>query len=283
MPGFFIFNGRQFPAGTPILGPDSRGLRYGDGLFETMRVHQGRIPLAAHHFDRCFRGMAQLGFQKQVHQTAEALEQEILALCRKNGHPQSARVRLSFFRGDGGLYDPVSAIPLYTIQTWALPDHYGRINENGLVLTVYPDDAKSTGILSNLKTNNALIYVMAARYAKEQHCNEALVLNAHGRIADATIANLFWVKDEILYTPPLAEGGVDGVMRKALLQIARDEGRAVVQSPVDRETLLDADEIFLTNSLYGIRWVGSFEGKMFPAFMSPHLYDRWIRRIFPSP
>jgi branched-chain amino acid aminotransferase len=247
-----------------------------------MRVHQGRIPLLAFHVDRCFRGLAQLGFQKSVHLSGETLEKEILSLCRKNGHPQSARVRICFFRGDGGLYDPVSPIPHYTIETWPLPEHYGQLNENGLALAIYPDDMKSTGVLSNLKTNSALLYAMAARYAKERQCNEALVLNVHGRVADASIANLFWIRDGIVYTNPLSEGGVEGVMRKTLLQIAREEGREIVQSPVDREGLLEADEIFLTNALYGIRWVGQFEGKKYPALQSPQLYDRWIRKIFPS-
>jgi branched-chain amino acid aminotransferase len=282
VPGFFIYNGKQIPDGTPIAGPDARGLRYGDGIFETIRVHHGRIPLITWHLDRCFRGLAQLGFQKPVHLSGETLEQEILSLCRKNGHPQSARVRVCFFGRDGGLYDPVSPIPNYYVQTWPLPEHYGQLNENGLVLTVYPEDMKSTGILSNLKTNSALLYAMAARYAKDYQCNEALVLNVHGRVADATIANLFWIRDGLLFTNPLSEGGVEGVMRKSLLQMARKEGREIVQSPVDREGLMLADEIFLTNALYGIRWVGQFEGKLYPALQSPKLYDRWIRKIFPD-
>jgi branched-chain amino acid aminotransferase len=282
MPGFFVFDGKQYPENARILGPESRAFRYGDGIFETMRVHCGEIPLAGYHFERGFRGLAQLGFQKPVHLTSVAIISEILSLCRKNGHPDSARVRLTFFRGDGGLYDPVSPIPHYTIQTWALPGHYRQLNENGLVLTLYPDEWKPNGILANLKTTSALLYVMAARYARSRQCNEAAVLNPFGRIADASIANIFWLRDGILHTIPLAEGPVDGVMRRFILEKAHAEGRDVVQCPADREELLEADEIFLTNALYGIRWVKEFEGRVFPAIQSPQLYEHWIRKLYPE-
>jgi branched-chain amino acid aminotransferase len=282
MPGFFIFNGKLIPGETPILGPESRAFRYGDGIFETMRIHQGSIPLADYHFDRCFRGLAQLGFQKPVHLSADSLSDEIRALCRRNGHPDAARVRLTFFRGDGGLYDSVSPFPNYTIQTWELPKHYRQLNENGLVLSLFTDEWKTNGLLANLKTNSALLYVMAARYARQTQSNEALVLNQFGRIADASIANLFWVRDGILHTIPLAEGPVDGVMRKAILQLSAEEGREIVQIPADNQAIMEADEIFLTNALYGIRWVREFGGKVFPAVQSKLLYDRYIRKLFPE-
>jgi branched-chain amino acid aminotransferase len=280
MPGFFMFDGRTLPEGTPILGPDSRAFRYGDGLFETMRIHRGSIPLFDLHLDRCFRGLETLGFQKPAHVNTDTLLEKILSLARKNGHLNQARVRLTFFRGDGGLYDPVSPIPHYTIQTWALPDHYLDLNENGLVLTTYTQAQKAPDSLANLKSNNALVYVLAARFAKQQQANEALVLNTHGRIADATIANCWWVRDGIVHTVPLSEGPVDGVMRRALIERAGAEGRTVIETPLTPAELASADEVFLTNALYGIRWVGRFNDRQYPCMTARTLYDRWVARIF---
>jgi branched-chain amino acid aminotransferase len=280
MPGFFMFDGRLLPDGTPILGPDSRAFRYGDGLFETMRILRGRIPLFDLHMDRCFRGLETLGFQLPVHLNASTLSEKILALARKNGHLAQGRMRLTFFRGDGGLFDPVSPVPHYTIQTWALPDHYLRLNENGLVLTTCTLGQKAADPLSNLKSNNALIYVQAAQYAKRQQANEALVLNTHGRIADATIANCWWIKDGAIHTVPLSEGPVEGVMRRALLDIARAEGTKVLETPISPVELETADEVFLTNALYGMRWVGSFGNKHFSRAATQSLYGRWVGQVF---
>jgi len=280
MPGFFMYDGKYFPDSTPVLGPDSRAFRYGDGIFETMRVSQGQIPLAKYHFIRCFAGLNTLGFDIPALFTPGKLEQNILALCRKNNHLENARVRISIFRGNGGLFDPESHRPQYLIQTWDLPEHYKKMNDNGLELTIYPSGRKSCDPLSNLKSNNALIYVMAAKYAKDQKCNEALVLNTTGKIADATIANLFWVKDGTIFTNPISDGIVAGVMREFLIDNLLRKGMQVSLQSIDPDELLEADEIFLTNALYGIRWVGSLGKNQFRKETSSLLYEDLIIPLF---
>jgi branched-chain amino acid aminotransferase len=185
------------------------------------------------------------------------------------------------FRGDGGLYDPVSPIAHYTIQSWALPDYYRTINQNGLALCVYDRHRKMADGLAALKTNNALLYVLAALHAKELQCNEALVLNHRGSIADASIANLFWFEGTQVYTTPLEDGPVAGVMREALSDIARDSGRPVLEKSIDQLALETADGIFLTNALYGLRWVGSLGSARFRPGPPMAFYEQWISRIFP--
>ena len=95
-----------------------------------------------------------------------------------------------------------------------------RFNENGLIIDIFPDARKSVDIFSNLKSANYLPYVMAAIWAKENKLNDALILNQHDRICDSTIANVFWVKDNKIFTPPLNEGCVAGVMRRKILELA---------------------------------------------------------------
>ncbi len=100
---------------------------------------------------------------------------------------------------------------------------------------------------------------MAAMYAKETRKSDCFVLNTHKRICDASIANVFWVKNKKIYTPPLSEGCIAGVMRKNLLQ--KIDG--IIQQPCEISDLQNADEIFLTNAISGLRWVTEFNGKVY--------------------
>ena len=255
---FINFNGKVLPSETAVLTANNRGFRYGDGLFETIKVVAGRLLLEQYHFDRLLAGVQLLQFELSPFFTAEKLAAEVLALCKKNGHQALARVRLVVFRGDGGLYDPVNHFPHYIIQTWPLPPRSSELNENGLVIDVFPDGRKSCDSFANLKSNNYLLYVLAAIYARKHQLNDCLVLNNYGRIADSTIANLFYCKEGKIYTPPLREGGVAGVMRRYLLEFLPGAGFPVVEKETSREDLEDAEEVFLTNALKGIKWVRSF-------------------------
>jgi branched-chain amino acid aminotransferase len=221
-----------------------------------------------------------MGFDIPALITPETLEKNILDLCKKNNHLESARVRINFFRGDGGLYDPESHRLNYIIQTWELPAHYKEINQNGLALTAYPLGRKSRDPLSNLKSNSALIYVLAAKFAKDQKCNEALVLNDAHNIADATIANIFWIKEGEIFTNPLSEGIVAGVMRQYIIDTLFQKGIIVAEHPINPEQILAADEIFTSNALYGIRWAASLGEKKFGMEKTSRLYHDLIKPLF---
>jgi branched-chain amino acid aminotransferase len=256
--GTINFNGKLLPATTAIIGADNRGFRYGDGLFETLKVKNGRIALGDYHFERLFTGIRLLQFQPSSLFTAGALADQVLELCKKNGHSALARVRLAVFRGDGGLYDPTDHLPNYLIQTWDLAETSPGLNSNGLVIGVFPDGRKACDPFANLKSNNFLLYALAALHARDRNWNDCLVLNQFGRIADSTIANLFYCKEGIIYTPPLTEGCVAGVMRRYLLETLPGAGFQVMEKETDMAGLQEADEVFLTNALRGIRWVASF-------------------------
>lgn len=262
MSGFVNFNGLLLEQGTAIFTADSRAFRYGDGLFETMRTTVGDIRLKELHFERLFNGIETLQIKLPAGINAAVLEQEVFRTISRNNITGEARVRLSVFRGEGGLYQPEGPGSGYVIQVWPLPS-LATINENGLVLGVYKDAKKSCDKLANLKSNNYLIYLMAALHCKNKRWNDCLVLNHHDRVCDGSIANVFWVKEGKIFTPPLSEGGVAGVMRKHLLEILPAKGFIVEQrqsAVVDIET---ADEVFLTNAVTGIRWAKELNGRVF--------------------
>ena len=257
MSNFINFNGKFLPSNTTVLTADNRSFRYGDGLFETIKVADGRILLEKYHFERLLAGVRLLQFEQSPLFTAEKLAGQILELCEMNGHVALARVRLVVFRGNGGLYDPIDHFPNFIIQSWSLAPRSSELNEEGLVIDVFPHGRKSCDAYANLKSNNYLLYAMAALYARQNQLNDCLVLNSYDRIADSTIANLFYCKQGRIYTPPLTEGCVAGVMRRLLMETLPGAGLPVLEKETTREDLESAEEIFLTNALKGVKWVRS--------------------------
>lgn len=273
----FNYNGKIFKEHSLIIGADNRGLRYGDGLFETLKIKNGEIILEDEHFARLWNGMLVLQFEVPKHFTPEKLKKEIEQLVIKNNHQHAARVRINIIRGDGGLYDAKNHTPNYIIQTWALPENNGNWNSNGLVAGIFEDAKKSCDTISNLKHNNYLPYVLAALKAKKEKWNDAILLNTHDRICDSTIANIFLIKEGIILTPSLKEGCVAGIMRKQIIKEAIQNNWPLKETEITREDILAAEEVFFSNSIYTIRWVqrigdstykNSFTQKIFDALFT---------------
>jgi len=277
---FLSYDGKLSKTGKPLISPDNRSFRYGDGFFETMKMVNGKIVLEELHFERLFTSLALLQFQKPVYFTPGYLREQIVALAKENKHQASARIRLTIFRGEGGLYDVKDHFPHHLIQTWELNPATNVLNENGLVLGVYKDARKVCDHFSHVKSNNYLAYAMAALWAKQQKLNDALLLNPYDRVADATIANVFIVKDGVIKTPALSEGCVSGVMRRHLLQSLRKENMPVEETKLEMDDVLQASEIFLTNAVYGIKWVKQLGDSRYTNQLSSLLHKKMIHEIF---
>lgn len=275
---FFTYNDKIFKEGTSVITPDSRALRYGDGLFETIKVNNGILQLGGYHFERLFSGMEMLQFEIPKYFTADYLGNKIAELCKKNQHNSFARVRLMTFRGNGGLYDAENNFPNYIIQTWDI-DPATELNSNGLVIDVYPDAKKSCDKFSNLKSNNFLPYVMAALHAKSIKVNDCLVLNNFDRVADAAIANIFFIKHDIIYTSPLSEGCVAGVIRRFIIEKFSSKFK-IIEKPFSIDELQNADEVFLTNSIKGIRWVKQFRDSQYSNLVVKKIHALFIKTIY---
>ena len=270
-PGWINFDGQLLRWDTPLFTAANRSFRYGDGLFETMMVRDGRLCLSAYHFDRLFSGMQFLSIRESFRR--QDLEAQILELCQKNGNPPRSRVRMVVYRDDG--VDPISPKPHYIIESWPLPGEL-TLNHKGLVIDVFPDGRKACDTLANLKSNNYLLYTLAALYAEKHALDDCIVLNSQERLADSTIANLFYVNNGQFFTPPLSEGCVAGVMRRHLLENMPHAGFTIVEKPVTPEDLLNADEIFLTNAIRGIRWVSSFRTTKFTNSLTSSIYKQFM-------
>lgn len=269
---FLYADGQMLRSDKALILPDNRSFRYGDGFFETMKFRDGQIQLADYHFERLFKTLDRLKFQPPSFFTRAYLETQIIELVKKNGHHGLSRVRLTIYRGEGGIYDRINHFPHHLIQTWDLNESNNKINENGLVVDIFQDAKKVCDGFSHLKTNNYLNYAMAAIWAKENHLNDAFLLNPYNRLADATIANVFIIKDGLIKTPALSEGPVEGVMRRHLLTQLRKLDIPVLEAKLEIEEVLQASEVFLTNAIYGIRWVKQLQNSNFDSKMVHYLY-----------
>lgn len=258
---FLCSDGQFINAEQPIIKADNRGFRYGDGIFETLRCVDGNIPLASYHFDRLFKGLQTLFFDVPTRYTPEYFTTQIKALCTRNKH-NPARVRLTIYRGNGGIKNPQNHFPHYIIQSLPLPYKQWQLNENGLVLGLCTDVQKNCDMLANCKTNNHLPYLYAAHCAQQQKWNDAIILNPFHRVADTTIANIFIVKDSCIYTPPLSEGCIAGVARRYIIE-SLSNTFPIQEKLINIKDVVNADEVFTTNAIRGIQWVKSFEEKTY--------------------
>ena len=273
-------NGRVIKEDKASISPNNRSFRYGDGCFETMKIVDNNILLANYHFERLFSSLQLLLFDVPNYLTADYLQAQILEVAKKNYHNKLARVRLTIYRGDGGLYDAISHFPNYIIQTWHLNPANNLLNENGLVTDIFTDAKKVCDNYSHVKSNNYLSYAMAALWAKKNQLNDAILLNPYNRIADATIANIFIIKNGIIKTPKLTEGCINGVMRRHLLQCFKDDNMPFEETEIEVEELLQAHEVFFTNGIYGIRWVKQLQENNYTNDLSSLLYKKFIKPLF---
>jgi len=273
-------NGELLPANTPLVTANNRGLRFGDGLFETIKVINGDMPLGILHMERLQRGLEVLQITLPPAYTRAYIMQSILDLCKRNNVERAGRVRLTIIRGNGTLYTTEDTYATVIIQAEPLTADYLQLNETGFKLDIYTDVKKSCDILANLKSNNYLPYVMAALYSRQQQLNDCLVLNTHGRICDAGIANLFWIHDNTIYTPPLSEGGVAGVMRQYLINRLSASEYKIQEQPCTVYDIQTADEVFLTNALYGIRWVQNVGTIQYHNRLTTELYNYFVKTMY---
>lgn len=275
---FFIYNNEYFPDGQHVIDIANRSFRYGDGLFETMRLKHARILNLDFHFERFFNSLKILQLEIPGFFSPSFFIEKIDELLKKNKQHTSARVRLMGFRSDGGILKATNNYPHYIIETAALEDKM-ELNENGLAIDVFGDARKSCDRFSNVKSNNYLPCIMAGLFAQKNNLDDAILLNTYGRVCETAIANVFIIKHDHIYTPPLSEGCVAGTMRRWMLEKFSQKKYSVAEKNISIDEVLDADEIFLTNAIQPMRWVKHFRGKNFGNEKAVELFENISRNI----
>ncbi len=260
---FINFNGDTFQEDEKILTLANRGYRYGDGLFETLRMSRGKLKFVELHADRLQKGMKALKIEGYSHMDTYFLKDKAEELAKRNKISQNARFRLTVFRNAGGLYTPDSNKSGYSLEVTALDSPYYEMNSKGLIMDVYDDILKPVNRLSNLKTSSALPFVMAGLYKKQHRLDEVFILNQNGFLCESLSSNVFLVYKGQIYTPALSEGCVAGIMRQVVMDIAVKYGLEIVEAQINPEILNEVEEVFITNAVNGIQWVMGFNRKRY--------------------
>ncbi len=249
-------NGRVINSEEKLVGKDHRGLKYGDGLFESIRMLNGKMPFLSDHLRRLNRGMKFLKINQPKHFNTAFFRKEIK---RISGLKKNARIRLSVFRASGGLYTPNDNTPLYLIECQSLNDHHWKWFKKGLKVKICPTIQLPITPWSGFKTSNSLPYILAGLWKKEAGLDDCILLNQQGFVAEASSSNLFYFKNKVLYTPTDQSGAILGVMRKQVIKLAKKNGIKLIKKDILPTELMTADEVFLTNAVQGIRWVKKLE------------------------
>jgi len=242
-------NGRLVPGELARLDPRDRGFTLGDGLFETIRLEDGWIGYLERHLERLRQGAEFLGIP--LHWTDAEIETGLNALVAAE-HLSDASFRITLSRGPGerGITPPAVPTPTLLIASGKLPPPGPPLRM--VIATVTRRNEASP--LSRLKTLNYLDNILARREALARDADDAILLNTRGLVAEASIANLFVLSSGVLKTPPIADGALPGIMRRALI-----ERCGAVEASLTPEDLTTATAVFLSNSL-GLKPVAAIDG-----------------------
>ena len=263
MSQYILFNDQFFANDAAILQATNRAFKFGDGFFETMRMCNGKLQFAVLHADRIKASMKALKMEGYNLLDDYFLKQKTAELARKNKISANARFRLTIYRQGEGLYTPETNKVGYLMEVKPLETSSYELNKKGIIVDVYDEIAKPINKLSNYKTTNALPFVMAAIYQKQHRLDEVLLLNQNGFLCESTSSNLFVVYQKQIYTPALSEGCVAGVMRNVVMQLAKQHQLPLIEAQINPHILNEAEEVFLTNAIGGVRWVMGYGRKRY--------------------
>lgn len=240
---------------TASVSVHDRGINYGDGLFETIRIHHQAPLFLDRHLNRLATGLTLLNLSTPW--AAATLTQRCHQLITTN-HTTNGILRLTITRGPGprGFDLPSDPRPTLIIQTIPSPPHSSPVTPHTAILAPWRVDPASP--LCQLKSLSALDKVLAKQYAHQQQADDALLLNFKDHLTEATSANLFIVQANQILTPTLACGVLPGITRQLLLETAPTRGYRIIETELTLAMLTQANEAFLTNVSSGVRPLTAF-------------------------
>lgn len=254
---------------------NNRGLNYGDGLFETIKYSRKRIHFWEDHYFRLMSSMRIVRMEIPLEFSPEFLEEQIHKALKANQLEEaSARVKILVVRKAGGFYSPENNEPDFLITTEAWPDDEYQINAEGLEIDLYKDFPKMSGLLGNIKSTSAQLYTIASIFAQENNWDDVLLLNENKEVIESTRSNVFLLKGEELITPPLSSGCLKGIMRKQIIELAPQIGLQVKEENFSPFAIQKADELWLSNSMRGVQWVGQYRKKSFKSEKAAEMVKR---------
>jgi branched-chain amino acid aminotransferase len=257
------------------LSTSNRSFLYGDGVFETFKIVNNKILFFEDHYFRLMASMRIVRMDIPMSFTMEYIEEKVIELIKAKNIQDSARVRLTVYRNDGGFYMPTDNTVSFVMVATALESMKYNIQSDRFEVDLYKDFVVTKQLLSSLKTCNKLIEVTASIFAKENQLDSCLLINEEKNVVEATNGNLFMLMGNTVITPPISEGCLNGIMRKQLIGIIKKLPQiALVEAPVSPFDLQKADELFITNVIIGIQPVTKYRKKEFGNLFSKQLLEK---------
>ncbi|WP_137226922.1 aminodeoxychorismate lyase [Shewanella sp. MEBiC00475] len=235
-----------------LINPLDRGVAYGDGVFATMRTASAdmlaEVLFLDEHIARVQQSCERLGIEWHAN---DQLLQQLNQLTQQ--YPQHC-IKLLLTRGVGGrgYQAPFSANVTEVLSVHPIPEHYLDWQQTGISLASSPIFLGRQPLLAGIKHLNRLEQVLIKSQPLSSHHQDWLVFDCDGNVIESSIANLFIVKNDQVFTPAITHAGVSGVMREVMIDSLLGHDIAVMATQLTLGDIQTADHIFITNSLFGI-------------------------------
>ncbi|MDO5105303.1 aminotransferase class IV [Capnocytophaga sp.] len=259
-----------------VLTIQNRAFKYGDAVFDTLKYTHEKLLFWEEHYLRLMASMRILRMEIPLSFTMEFLESEILETLKINNLANSsARIRITVFRNDGGLYTPQTNNVSYIIETEKLDSPFYELSNSPYEVELFKDFYVQPDLLANIKHTNKLVNITGSIFARENDYQNCILLNNSKNIAGALNGNLFLVNENTIKTPPLTDGCLNGITRKILLKIiVKTPDFKIVETSISPFELQKADELFITNSIIGIQPITKYRKKEYGNAIAKNLIGK---------
>jgi branched-chain amino acid aminotransferase len=255
-------DGRYYDERNAKISVFDHGLLYGDGIFEGIRAYNGRVFKLREHVDRLFCSAKSILLNLPM--SHADLMAAIVETCRRN-KVRDGYIRLVVTRGPGtlGLNPNRCKTPSVVIIAGKIQLYPRELYQQGMEIVTVPTTRNLHSALNPaIKSLNYLNNILAKIEANNAGCEEAVMLNAEGFVAECTGDNIFIVKEAQLLTPPLSAGALYGITRRVVMDLAAESGVKVSETNLTRYDLFNADECFVTGSAAELMPVVKIDGRV---------------------
>jgi branched-chain amino acid aminotransferase len=236
----------------------ARATMYGDAVFETLKMQEGKLFFIEDHYFRLMAGMRILRMPISMDFTPEFFIEQAERLAEEIAI-ENGRLRIQVVRVADGKYTPSEdQSTVWWMELEELESIEYIHSEKGLTVDLFKDHYIQPGLLSTIKSSNSLPYVLGGVYARENNLDAVLMVNDNKMLVEANASNVFVLKGDVLRTAPLEDGALRGVFRKNLLNWGKEIGLQVKEESINPFDLQKADEIWLTNTISGVQWVEKY-------------------------
>ena len=263
-------NGNLVSSSDAGLSFFNRGFSYGDALFETVKAVGNKLLFWEDHYFRLMASMRLLRMEIPMTFTPEYFVDQCVQLIQAQEVNSPAwRLRLTVFRDSGGRYTPDHNRVAFVIGCEPLPQDRFLDEVIKYRVDLYKDHYVQAGMLPNLKTNNKILNVLGSIFAKENDLDNCILVNDNKEVVEALQSNLFLLFGQEIHTPPLTSGCLDGIIRKQIIRLSKDLNLTLKETAINPFDLQKADELWLSNSIQGIRAVTNYRRKTYQSQLYP--------------